>query len=256
MAEYSPQDKYYKDAARFNFWALLVFWLISVLSIADTLPYIVNSRIELIIQPVLLLLLILYITFISMDQIYLRMKGNNIRIRAFIYNSFGNKESIKPAVGYFTNDDVDHGINKCAVNLFENIFFTTQLSKLMRKKEFGKLLAIIVLFVIIIFIGINKHTYLIPVLQIVFSIEVVFKMIKLYFFVENNEKFFEEICELFSVKKQLVDTTDWTAKVLRIFGEYEANLAWGNVPIDSKIYKNENQRLSNEWVDLKKKYSI
>ena len=74
-------------------------------------------------------------------------KAEKKRRLDFIDNSFGTKLNGLRSEGYFTNDDISTGVLKLAANCFENSFFTSHITALMKRKEIFKAAVIIFVFI-------------------------------------------------------------------------------------------------------------
>jgi hypothetical protein len=47
-----------------------------------------------------------------------------------------------------------------------------------------------------------------------------------------------------------------TAEALRDIIEYETALSWASIPLNSKIFKKNQKRLTDEWEELKQEYQV
>ena len=81
-------------------------------------------------------------------------------------------------------------------------------------------------------------------LQFFLSGAILGDFIKLYWFVENNEAYFGQLKEVFSKTYLKTNTNQYLANVLKIYADYECNLARG-ILLDSKIYHQLRSELEN-----------
>jgi hypothetical protein len=125
MAEYAPQYNLFRTISRLASVSQFVFWTIFVFSIV---PVIFKEFCEA--QNLINLINVLNIIGISLffileviSEYILIPQADSKRRDDFIDNSFGSFFSPNNSVGYYDNDEVNKGLYKAAVNLFENCFF-------------------------------------------------------------------------------------------------------------------------------------
>ena len=132
MADFSPQEKLFNTINRISAFIQFIFWTILVFSVAPIVfkefcekNNLVNAiNILNIIGITLFFMLEIIIEYILTPQ------ADSKRRDDFIDNSFGSKFSPNNSKGYYDNDEVNSGLYKAAVNLFENCFFSTKLLNL------------------------------------------------------------------------------------------------------------------------------
>jgi hypothetical protein len=186
-------------------------------------------------------------------------KAEEIRRWGLYDNAFGAKFAEVQGKGYFTNDDLPTGLYKLVVNFFNSCLFTLKIGQQMKTKWFKTHLPFIIIFIFSTILGFINNPVGMPFLQFFLSVAILGDFIKLYWFVENNEIFFGQLKAFFSHKDNHKDfktnTNQYLANVLKIYADYECNLARG-ILLDSKIYQQLRPELENEWIDIKKRYNI
>ena len=103
--------------------------------------------------------------------------------------------------------------------------------------------------------GFKNNEIFLPILQAFLSIHLIGDLIKLYIFVYKNGNIYEELRVLFSDIRENKDY-NYEPKIVKIAIEYEANLIWANINLDSKIYNKLNPELSDKWEEMKVEYKI
>lgn len=188
---------------------------------------------------------------------YFFPEAENVRRRDFFQNSFGNKFIDDPSVGYFTNDSLPKGVYKMGVNLFENLFFTTAISKEMAKKELLKSAGFSTAFALFAFEGFSRtEKFSLPFLQTFLSITILGGAAKILFFYSKNKALLEKARELFTGIPFKSKPAEYVGYCLKLYADYEANLAWGGILLDGKVYKKLNPILSKQWEKVKSDLGI
>jgi hypothetical protein len=182
-------------------------------------------------------------------------KAEEIRRKGLYDNSFGEKFAEIQGKGFFTNDNLPTGFYKMAVNIFNSCLFTYKISQEMKKQWFKRHLIFIIIFIAFSICGFINHPVGMTFLQFFLSVAILGDYIKLYWFVENNENYFNQLIDLFSQTDLKTNTDQYITKIIKIYTEYECNLA-RVILLDSNIYKKLQPELENEWIDIKKRYNI
>jgi len=172
----------------------------------------------------------------------------------FIDNSFDTSFSEENTKGYYTNDNIENGIYKMAVNGFENSLFTYAISKRMLKGLWIKNSLIAIVFIFLAVLGLNNA--FIVILQLALPLILLNQAIRHTVFVSRINKIYENYRRLF--QDLLKNTTKEYKKPEIIINviEYEATLSWGGIILDTKIYNELNPELSKSWEEIKLKYKI
>lgn len=183
---------------------------------------------------------------------YFFPEAENVRRCDFFQNSFGNKFIDEPSIGYFTNDVLPQGIYKMGVNLFENLLFTTAISKAMLKKEIIKSIIFASAFAYFAFEGFSTTEKIsIPFLQAFLSITILGGAAKIILFYFRNKALLKNVRELFSIIPFKSKPSEYSGYCLKLYSDYEANLAWAGITLDSGMYEKLNPILSKQWEKLK-----
>lgn len=168
-------------------------------------------------------------------------------------NAFGTNYSGKKSKGYFSNDNIETGIYKLGVNCFENCFFTYNISKHM----LGRVIAYNVILALIFFMtwlfGEKESAWVL--VQLILPVVLIQDLIKLMTFVTRNEKILKNFHEMFSDSRADIKANLLT-KIIRNILDYETNITWAVIQLNSKTYEKQNESLSKEWEQIKTQHEI
>ena len=256
MAKFVPQRDAFKWVLGLDKTSTIIIWIVFFLSLA---PFVIDKfKLDLeltkitseVIQITNIFLLVFGFVINAIKDYYLFPLAETIRRRDLMDNSFGSKYSIENSDEYYTNDEINEGISKLGVNLFQNVYFTTTISKKMRLKYIVKSGLFLVVFIWIAIYGLKNSVIALSVLQLMFSAFVFGDLIKLLFFVQRNQRILENMQSFFSGNNQT------EAEIMKNFTEYETNLAWGMILLDEKIFNKYNDKTEEQWQKIKQKYGI
>lgn len=184
---------------------------------------------------------------------YFLFKAEAKRRLDFIDNSYDTNLSGRRSEGYFSNTGLAPGLYKMAVNSFENVLFSFNISKRMLPLLLLKNLVIIAVFILAASLG--QKQIVILIFQLSLPVILFQQLVKLWVYHVNTETVLEEFQSLFEDLKD-VDHETKSAKILRNIIHCESNISWGSILLSSKIFNKINPALSDEWVALKKEYKI
>ena len=174
----------------------------------------------------------------------------------FLDNAFGTHFIPSNSVDYYTNDFIQPGMYKAAVNLFENSLFTYRISERMAIKKTVWTLIIALIVLILGFYGFDDQPLGIPVLQLLFSSVAIIDLVKFWYMRQRMQKLYDGWYNLFHNYIGEKDTVKFTANVLRYWQLQETTLARTQVGLDGKLFNKLNSTLSEEWNVIKEKLKI
>lgn len=184
---------------------------------------------------------------------YFLFRAESKRRLDFIDNSFDTSLSGRKSEGYFTNSDLSPGLYKMAVNGFENVLFSYNISQRMLPRVLIKNLAVIVIFILAAALG--EKEIVILIFQLSLPVVLFQQLIRLWVYYLNAEKVLEEFQSLFQdLKSNSIESK--SAQILRNIIHYESNISWGSVLLSSRVFTRLNPTLSSEWETLKQEYKI
>lgn len=250
MSEYTPQTNYFILANKLNKLENALFIISFILSIFLTIFFK-----ESIITNILSIVFLVALTVSSFAQTYFQNKGEYKRRLDFIDNSFGTKFTIDQSRGYFSNSNIKIGLRKALANVFENLFFSLNISNEMKKKSLIKMLiggSIIFGFSMY---GFAKSSLALPILQLFISKYFIEEFILLNNYTRTLEDIEKDIINILESYDAL-DYIKLEANVIKVLVSYECNISFSKILLDSKIFNKYNESLSEEWIGVKNKYNL
>ena len=179
-------------------------------------------------------------------------KAEEERLRTNIKNAFGVDITEYNTEDYYNNTQ-PHSIHKVILNTFENIFFTKNTVDKMIFKDLKKPIFSIIL-LIVVFVCLGQRSVILIVFQSVFSSNYLIGYIKLLIFKKNlNELYSRYRSKLLSeCRKEGVDSLIKEELVILITEsvEYEMLKSSFKVMLDSAVFKENNEKWSNEWNEM------
>jgi hypothetical protein len=252
MAKKSPQTNCFKIAYWFKKANDIAFIVIIMLSIIFSLLE-MNKIVECL--SIFLIIILSVFEFIIEDY---QEKAEQKRRNDFLDNSFGSKLSDENSIEYYSNDNLQFGLYKMMVNVFENTLFSLEISGKMKIRAWAKNLPIILIVVGFAIYGLLESKIAIPILQLFISQYFLKDLIVVNKYNAKLESMYNEIVSLFNgfegnIQNNLKKNE---AKVLKIYLQYETNITHTKLFLDTKIYNKYNDEISEKWDVLKKRYGI
>lgn len=200
------------------------------------------------------LLIIAYYVVSIVTDIFLYPGTARLRRLGFIDNSLGSKFLGNDTRNYFTNDGLEPGIYKMAVNCFESCYFTYNIAKGMHPTVITKNVLFSIIFLSTAYVGIKDNLVGLPILQILLSSLFLTQLIHHLNFVSKLGILLEKFKSYFMAptKAAQEDVHDPILLVL----EYETVLAYNRSHLSDRVYGRLKRALSTEWEDLKHYYRI
>lgn len=200
--------------------------------------------------------LIVYFIIDSIVEYVLFPNAEDIRKSDFISNSWGIITTSKPSEQYYSNDEINFGLYKMTLNLFENSFFSYNVSKSMLLKKIIITSFFAVLIIVISYYGFKSVPIAIPLLQVIFSTMILGDLIKLLIFINRVKRVFDNWELLFIHNDFAKDTSKYQSEIYKNWLYYESTLARTQITLSNAKFNELNQRLSHEWNQIKAKFSI
>jgi len=250
MSEKVPQANYYNwldKTSIFSNSILVVSIIISIFLLTLEFLKLPETGIKEFFNCSLAFLSVIYFVLDSI-QSYVFHKAESIRSLDFVDNSLDSSFSEMNSKDYFSNDDVQVGINKLGINNFENVFFTKCVTAKMLPKEYIKLS---IVFVVFLFVCIFSNKEIITlVFQSALPFTIIQQTFKLY-------KLNSNVKLVFNNYKLIFKSTNEENIIQNIVNNiiiYEKNLSWAGILLDGKLFDKMNTELSTQWEEIKKKH--
>ena len=238
-----------------------MLWAIGILSVIIPLINTLSGVFDIvyiIIKLIDILLIMGYYVLNVVTEIFLFPKTANKRRMGLVDNSFGSKYLGKPTKGYYSNDDLEYGIYKFAVNIYESCLFTYNISKRMTVQVVIKNIFSGIVFITLAYFGAKDNMVFIPILQIILSSLFVTELIHQLNFVNKLERLIEQFRDLYATYQKTGDVriNEDISKEVMLALEYETILAYNKSPSSDRIYTKIRIQLTEEWDEIKDEYGI
>lgn len=184
---------------------------------------------------------------------YIHFDAESYRRGDLVDNAWGTKLAEARSENYYTNNDLQSGLYKLAVNNFESCFFSYRIAKESLLSSWMKTGIISLVFLCSAISGFDKITILI--IQLAIPLVLVQQSIKNTLLVSRLKDVFEKYRTLFNALK-IDNIKNYEAEIIRDILEYETTISWGNILLCDKTYNNMNELLSKQWDELKTEYKI
>jgi hypothetical protein len=199
--------------------------------------------------------LMLIVGYLVLDfrATYIFSRAERTRTLQYLDNSFDTNFAGRKVENYFTQDKLNPGFYKLAVNCFENLFHTLTVIKEMQSKVYIKAIVIVLVFVFSAAVG--DKGIVRSLIEAILPLVLIQDAIKLSYFISRLENLTDNFKTFFT----LIKTTDFNNKepeAMRYVIEYETILAWASMPTDSKVFYKLQNQLASEWEELKGQYNI
>lgn len=174
----------------------------------------------------------------------------------FIDNSLGTKYLLVNSVDYYDNEEVPEGLYKTAVNLFENIFFTSILIKTLTVRKIVLPALVLSSVWVFAFYGFSNVPIALTVLQVFFSTQILGDLIKHLILRSQLDGMLNMTIALFKHPDLNIKINDHRADFYRIWLRYETLISRIHPGIPGKIFNQYNAKLMEDWKNLKIRFAI
>lgn len=263
MALFAPQYNDHKLVTALKSISSYLFWTIAIFSIVPVLlpllPQSGENTLSTYINILNITNIVCLVSYFALDIIveYLLFpSAEDTRKADFIDNSWGTKNLVRNSEKYYDNEEIMHGIYKMAVNLFENSYFSYNVSRAMTNRKVVVSVIFGVAIFIIAYYGFGNVPIAVPLLQVVFSTVVLGDLVKHLIYTRRVKNSFEKWQNLFQYPEFKTDPDRFRADVYKNWLYYESTLARAQISLSESLFNAMNQRLTAEWEQLKSKYNI
>jgi hypothetical protein len=202
------------------------------------------------------MLIVAYYIVNVVSEVFLYPAAARQRRLNFIDNSLGSRFLGKDSYGYFSNDEISTGPFKLAVNCFENLFFTYNIAKAMRRGIAARNAVLAGVFLTFAYIGIQNNSVGLPVVQIFLSSLFLTELIHHLHFVAKLSVLLDKFKMFFMEAMKERGERSKIHYPISLLLEYETTLAYNKAPTSDRIYAKIKDRLSEEWDELKDYYQV
>lgn len=248
----SPQTNYFQLASQYQKVYDILFLVIGSLTIISNFNN-ANRILNLISIFGFIILLIIERNIQSFKN-----NAEEIRRMDFIDNSFGTKYVENSSEGYYDTNEIKHGLYKMMTNVFENSLFSYEISKKMYIQAKIKQTILVIILIGFSVFGFLKTEYIGSILQILLSRQLILKLLDLQEYNQKTNTIFNDLKKLFdSGFKNTIESIDSNLpEIIKIYMEYETNISDKKLSLNSKLYLEMNDELTERWEKIKIKYEI
>ncbi|ORX75834.1 hypothetical protein BCR32DRAFT_271639 [Anaeromyces robustus] len=190
-----------------------------------------------------------YIIITRLIDIFLKNYVETEHRKTFIKNSLNANITENTTPDLYYNNNEKESIKKMGLNCFETLFFSKFIANKMIKEEGLKTFGIILIYISLLFQIKNLAALILIISQTFFSIEYIFKFIKLYYFKTQANYIYTEVYDIFITSPPKEENV-FIAKILDIIMNYECLKYFCKISLSSRIFNKYNSILSKEWDDI------
>lgn len=258
MAESAPHFNLFKIINRISAINQYVFWLIFILSISPFLihNYCVKCKLDDLLNVLNIVGIAVYFALELLNDFILIPLSDSKRRDDFIDNSFGSNHSPINSVGYYDNDEVNKGLYKTAVNLFENCFFTFSLVKMTTARKIVFPIIILMSMLVLSYFGFKVIPFGLTLLQALFSVNIIGLVVKQFILLNRLQTIHDSWIALFQNEDFKTDEMKYQTFVYKYWLQYEVLHGKIHPGIPEKIFHKYNSKLTEEWKKIKEKFNI
>lgn len=258
MAKYTPQYDLFKITNKLSAIGQFNFWTILILSSAPLVcnDFCVKNNLLDSLNILNIIGISLFFCIELINEFILIPQADNKRRDDFIDNSFGSKFAANSSIGYYDNDEINNGLYKASVNLFENCFFTYSLIKTTTISKIVFPIIMVILTIVFAFYGFKQVPVALTVLQAIFSANILGQLFKHFILLNRLSSIQDTWILLFQRNDLKTDTQKYQTHIYKYWLQYETLNSKINAGVSDKIFIKHNPTLTEAWKNLKTKYNI
>lgn len=242
------RKNYFEPMQVMERWLSMFFWIGATLSIISAVAEDTHGIPYSYIATVLFAIVIAVIFVITLIiRFHLSPRAADARRKDIIGNSFGiNFDHIR-VVGYYNNDESEP-FRRMGLSVLENTFFTKSILAAMAPKIRIQTALLMIGWLALALFRETPILVVAVTAQIAFSAEILERWWRVEWLRAKCEGLYESFLQLFQSN---LSSDNFSAYIVRMFGEYECAKSVSDVLLDEKIFVRDNSRLSNEWEQVK-----
>lgn len=191
-------------------------------------------------------------SFLTLCSSIANFKGRKLKINDVVDNAFGCGIGESHSVNYYDNDEIKEGTRRLLYNTAESCFFSYKELKSMEREVYSKTL--LPLAVLISGLLINRAEVIMAIFRITAIIVLIVQAVRFFYTTKELEILYERM--LSTLKHEIGKASQFNAESINYSLEYETVMAWYGEKIPDKVYTKLNEKLTNEWNNLKKTFVI
>lgn len=197
-------------------------------------------------------LLISTYSFLTLASSIYIFKGSKLKINDVVDNAFGTEIGGNHSENYFDNDEIREGTIKLLYNTSESCFFSYRELKDMEWKVYACTLIPLAIFVIGVLL--NRAEVIMAIFRITAIIVLIVKTVKFFLTVRELEVLHDRMMS--TLKHKIGKVAQFNAESINYALEYETVMVWYGEKIPDKVYIKLNDKLTNEWHNLKHSFVV
>lgn len=210
------------------------------------------------ISELICLVVIAILPGIKFNRMRYQGKADENRRKDFVDNSFGTGLSVQNTKGYYDNEEQIKGLYKALVNVFENTFFSANISSHMLKKVKEKNVCCIIASFVFVIASVWVNNIAVTIYGLFYIVWFVQEIESLNRYTKQVNELYNKIESLFyeGVSKKAFKERHFEGRVVHFLIEYEVNIAENKVMLDSNIFNRLNESLTLQWAEMKNNFNI
>lgn len=234
------RDNYFKQLETAELIKSFVYWITVFLAFYPSYREYIPELYRFYVSFASILMVISYWGIGFIARIYLSPRANDARAKEFISTAFGFELIHHRTDGYYNNNESE-GFKKMALMLLENSFFTKEILKKMLFPERIKIVSYFILWLILF--RSSSFDTLSTVTTLFFSEEVVSNWFRMEWQRMKTEKIFDELSGVVRAGNNHFTAISSINSLIT----YETAKSLSGILLSSKVFNDNNARLSNEW---------
>lgn len=184
------------------------------------------------------------------------LKGSAQKIDYFLDDSFGQKRSGTPSEEYYDNSEIELGMKRMLANIHENLWYTSEISKVMN--WFHGMLSVILIIVFVFLLSTHgKERMILLLLNFMVSGNVLIKTLSVLQLKTNTERLFDETNKICARYEEFeCDISKVERDIISLFVKYETLLVDTKVNLWSFVFNRKNHELEKKWNKIKKPFKV
>jgi len=227
---------------------IIVIWIFVVRNLTETL----KTEIDFISKANCILIIGYLITqFLKQFLLFNVRRKKNLDL---IDNAFGTAMTSDHSEGYYSNENIEPSIYKLAVNGFENVLFSLNISQAMLPSLIFKNAIILFVFLSSTIYGFNN--ILVLIIQLALPAVMLQQIVRLLILNNHLEIIYLKYCSIFNDLKGNKKDSKKLPEMIYNIVEYEAIISWSNILLSENKFNEMNPILSEKWEKIKIDYGI
>lgn len=187
-------------------------------------------------------------------RLHLNSRAEDKRRQDFFAKAYDLPLTHEETTGYYNNNQTKPHI-RIAAQTLENSLFSKTIANEMVKYERIKSGLFLIVWLIAVLTRWTDLAVVTAAAQIVFGEQIIARWWRMEWLRVRFEKTYEDLYRLI-IQSPDRETKEFKAMTQDLFSSYETTKAYGGILMSSKIFNKINQKLSQQWIEIKNKINI